>query len=323
MPTGAGPIGTLGYFKYVGKSTVDQSPKRKIVPVLGREREVELITAALMSGTHTLLEGPPGTGKSTLLRSVAANQKVPFIFVEGNAELTPARLIGHFDPSQILDRGYIPEIFIPGPLVEALTTGALLYLEEINRIPEETLNVMLTVMSEGEITVPRYGHVAAEPGFGIVAAMNPFDGVGVARLSSALHDRTCRISVGYQSPATEQKIVAMYVDELPTDFRAKTVEAVRRTRDHPDIKNGSSVRGAIDFSRITGSLAQVRGLETNDWQVGLDAALTALSGRITLFESSSATPEDVVKSIYIEIFGARPDTESDSDPEGGDGAGEP
>lgn len=299
---------------------MDQLQRRKIVPVLGREREVELITAALLSGTHTLLEGPPGTGKSTLLRSVATNQKVPFIFVEGNAELTPARLIGHFDPSQILNRGYIPEIFIPGPLVEALTTGALLYLEEINRIPEETLNVMLTVMSEGEITVPRFGHILAEPGFGIVAAMNPFDGVGVARLSSALHDRTCRISVDYQSPETEQKIVSMYVDNLPEDFRAKAVAAVRRTRDHADIKTGSSVRGAIDFGRITGSLAKVRSLEADDWQVGLDAALTALTGRITLFESSSKSPEEIVESIYIEIFGAKPDPDSDSD--GGGDAGE-
>ncbi len=53
--------------------------------------------------------------------------------------------------------------------------GALLYLEEFNRIPEETLNVLITVLAEGEIAVPRLGLVAAGPGFRLIAAMNPFD----------------------------------------------------------------------------------------------------------------------------------------------------
>ncbi|RNI22298.1 AAA family ATPase [Flexivirga caeni] len=292
----------------------------RIVPVLGREREVELIQAALSSGTHTLLEGPPGTGKSTLLRAVAAAQHVDFIFVEGNAELTPARLIGHFDPSQILERGYTPDIFIPGPLVEALTTGALLYLEEINRIPEETLNVMLTVLSEGELTVPRYGRIPAADGFAIVAAMNPFDGVGVARLSSALHDRTCRIAVDYQSAQIEEQIVGLYVAGIPSGWRSQVVEVVRRTREHPDIRAGSSVRGAIDFAKLAAALATVRHVDVTDWQVGLDAALTALTGRITLFESASKSAEQVVESIYAEVFGVQDDPQDPSD--GGDPAGE-
>src|SRR5918995_247679 len=68
------------------------------VEAIGRGRERELLLAALDGGAHVVLEGPPGTGKSTLLRSVAASRSVPFHFVEGNAELTPARLVGHFDP---------------------------------------------------------------------------------------------------------------------------------------------------------------------------------------------------------------------------------
>ena len=67
--------------------------------VVGRARELELVVAALHGGRHILLEGPPGTGKSTLLRSVAEALGVGFAFVEGNAELTPARLVGHFDVS--------------------------------------------------------------------------------------------------------------------------------------------------------------------------------------------------------------------------------
>ncbi len=293
---------------------------KRTVKILGRDRELELIQAALRSGTHTLLEGPPGTGKSTLLRSVAAVQKVPFTFVEGNAELTPARLIGHFDPSQILERGYIPEIFIPGPLIDALISGGLLYLEEINRIPEETLNVMLTVMSEGEITVPRYGRILAEPGFAIVAAMNPFDGVGVARLSSALYDRTCRIVVNYQSGEVETDIVGLHAPGAPKPWRAKAVEMVRRTRNHGDIMVGSSVRGAIDFTRMAMSLADIRGDAVEDWNVGLDAALVSLSGRIRLYESSARSAEQVITEIYTEIFGRN--DEDDQTPSAGDASGE-
>ena len=67
--------------------------------VVGRQRELELVRAALASGAHILLEGPPGTGKSTLLRQVAQARHAEFVLVEGSAELTPARLIGSFDPA--------------------------------------------------------------------------------------------------------------------------------------------------------------------------------------------------------------------------------
>ncbi|MDT7555298.1 MAG: magnesium chelatase subunit, partial [Pseudonocardiales bacterium] len=61
-------------------------------PVVGLRREREVLTVALGTGRHVVLEGPPGTGKSTLLRSIAADTGQEVVFVEGNAELTPARL---------------------------------------------------------------------------------------------------------------------------------------------------------------------------------------------------------------------------------------
>ena len=173
--------------------------------VVGRQRELELVIAALAADRHVLLEGPPGTGKSTLLRAVAQGLGIGFEFVEGNAELTPARLVGHFDPARVLNEGYDPSVFVDGPLVSALRDGSLLYVEEINRIPEETLNVLITVMSEGELNVPRLGRIAASSGFRLVAAMNPFDAVGTARISSAVYDRTCRLAMDYQRSEEEQE----------------------------------------------------------------------------------------------------------------------
>ena len=278
--------------------------------VIGRRREVELVVAALDADRHVLLEGPPGTGKSTLLRAVAEGLGIGFVFVEGNAELTPARLVGHFDPARVLTDGYDPDVFVDGPLVTAMRDGSLLYVEEINRIPEETLNVLITVMSEGELNVPRYGRVAASSGFRLVAAMNPFDAVGTARISGAVYDRVCRVSVGYQNAEVEQRIAGRGTKNLPDGWLDKVVELVRRTRTHSDLRVGSSVRGAIDMTAVTVSLASVRSLTVLDAGVGLDAALVALSGRVRVREGSVRTAEDIITELWNEVFATAPQGES-------------
>ncbi|QWZ07081.1 MoxR family ATPase [Nocardioides panacis] len=208
-------------------------------------------------------------------------------------------------------------MFVDGPLVLAMRAGGLLYVEEINRVPEETLNVLITVMSEAELTVPRLGLVHAEAGFRLVAAMNPFDAVGTERISSAIYDRTCRISMDYQSAATEAQIVALRAPAagVADDWRALVVELVRRTRSHPDVRIGSSVRGAIDIVAIAGRLWSMRGVAPGDWHAGLDAALVSLSGRIRMHESAGRRPEDVVRELYEAVFGPPP---SDEEPGGSD-----
>jgi len=292
--------------------------------VVGRRREVELVLAALLAGRHMLLEGPPGTGKSTLLRGLARGAGLAFQFVEGNAELTPARLVGSHDPSRVLREGYVDDVFVDGPLAAAMREGALLYVEEINRVPEETLNVLITVMSEAELHVPRLGRLVAAEGFRLVAAMNPFDAVGTARIASAIYDRTCRVRMDYQSAADEAEIVRRSAGpggEVDVDVDIeRVVELVRRTRSHADVRVGSSVRGAIDLVLVARSLAGLRGRRADDRGVGLDAALTALSGRLRLHEGSARAAEDVVLELWEQLFGLpEPDEETD---DGTDGAGE-
>ena len=288
--------------------------------VVGRRREVELVLAALDADRHVLLEGPPGTEKSTLLRAVANELGLGFEFVEGNAELTPARLVGHFDPARVLIDGYDPEVFVDGPLISAMREGALLYVEEINRIPEETLNVLITVMSERELHVPRLGRVAATEGFRLVAAMNPFDAIGTARISGAVYDRVCRLSVTYQSAREEAAIVVRAAPAggagPSAEWIDKAVSVVRLTRSHPELRVGSSVRGAIDAAAVAASLAQLRGVPVDNLNVGLDAAIVALSGRVRVREGGARTSEDIITELWRSVF--QPSGDGDGE---GDGSG--
>src|SRR5258708_19360065 len=107
-------------------------------------------------------------------------------------------------------------------------------------------------MSQGELHIPRLGRVGADPQFRLVAAMNPFDAVGTARISSAIYDRICRIAMGYQPEDEERAIVEREAPGVNGVLTARAVRAVRASRVHPDVRIGASVRGAIDLVLIGG-----------------------------------------------------------------------
>ncbi len=270
-------------------------------PVIGLRREREVLTVALQAARHVVLEGPPGTGKSTLLRSIARDLGQAVVFVEGNAELTPARLIGQYDPAQVLTDGYLPSSFADGPLLQAMRAGALLYLEEFNRVPEETLNVLITVLTEAEIAVPRFGAVRADPQFRLIAAMNPFDAIGTARVSQAIADRICRVVLGYQDAAAERSIVGAITgrDGAVVPF---AVEFTRATRSHRDVRMGASVRGAIDLVLLIDGLTRLRGEAAMTRLTARDAACAALSGRIRIADGCERSPESVLDEILGELW---------------------
>jgi len=256
-----------------------------------------MLLAALLSGRHVMLEGPPGTSKSTILRSIVQEMGVPFVQVTGNSDLTAGKFIGYFDPAQALAKGYRPEDFQYGPLTQAMRQGAILYIEEFNRVPDDTTNVFITAISERELTIPRLGTVVAEPGFRLVAALNPHDDVGTTRVSRALRDRVCSMRMDYQSREEEIEIVKRNTGDAAASLVTAAVEMVRRTRSHKEVRLGASVRGAIDMVLIARQL-----LEFGDGAVGANpafaSAVMALRDKIWLNETTGHSPEDVLEEIW-------------------------
>jgi MoxR-like ATPase len=127
--------------------------------------------------------------------------------------------------------------------------------------------------------------------------MNPFDAVGTARVSQAIADRMCRIAIGYQDARGEREIVIRNSAQSPLVTPA--VELTRLTREHPQVRMGASVRGAIDLVKLGRNLAQLR--SESDPRPGdptfADAAIAALSGRLRLDEACERTPEEIVLEL--------------------------
>lgn len=266
--------------------------------VVGREMEIKSILAAMAAGKHVLLEGPPGTSKSTLLRLIARETGVPFFMIEGNIDLTPAKLVGYFNPAKVLADSYRPEHFEKGPLTRAMQEGGLLYIEEFNRMPADVANVLISPMEEREMSVPRYGTVRAVCPFTVIAAQNPYDDVGTVRVSRAFMDRICRIEMEYQSEAEEQRILSLRTGVQTPDILAAAIALVRATRDDPDIKLGASIRAAIDLVDLFVAMEDV---QPNADENFMAAAQMAIANKIWLNEMAEKTAVEIIREIISRL----------------------
>ncbi len=246
------------------------------VKLFGRETEQHLIEATLKAGHHVLLEGPVGVGKTTLALAVAEKLMRPVIRVDGDGRYTEQKLVGSFDPKLVLDRGFVRESFIPGPLYQAMEEGSIFLINELNRMPEMVQNVLLPALDEGKIQIPVLGELKANPGFSVIATQNPREFVGTSALSEALLDRLEWISISALSENDEIEIVKSHLDKaaLKSVPIEAIVELMHLTRHHSKIKRGASIRAAIAMARVLSA----EGTQADFWKV----AKLVLANRIEL-----------------------------------------
>ena len=217
--------------------------------IVGQEEAKLKIMASLLAGHHLLVEGPPGVGKTTLTKHLAASLPAievimgcpyhchpdspvcpnckarasagerlerahitgeqRFVRIQGSPDLTAEDLLGDVDPTQAFKYG--PQDH------RAFTPGKLLkgnrgivFFDELNRVPEKLQNALLQVLEEGIATIGPYD-VDYPADFVMIATMNPRERAGVEELSDVLLDRFDVIKMGYpESMEREKDILLRY-----------------------------------------------------------------------------------------------------------------
>lgn len=275
----------------------DEVPKiQQMSSIIGREHELETALAAVRSGKHLMIEGPVGVGKTVLAAAIAKYLGRPVFRVDGDERYTEQKLAGWFDPPVVMEKGYVLEAFSPGPLTSAMERGGVLFMNEMNRMPEGVQNILLPAMDEGVIEIPKVGTVRAKDGFVVIATQNPREFVATTALSEALSDRFELLRIDYQSELEELAIVAKNLPGVPEETRARATWITRRTRDHPNIRRGASVRAAMSIAHLASGLSF-------DAQEGIrKAAHMALPTRLEMREESKRTVDEVIDEIVNECF---------------------
>jgi MoxR-like ATPase len=257
--------------------------------IIGRDRESRLALAVLQASRHLLLEGPVGVGKTFLAQALARYLERGMYRVDGDERYSEQKLTGWFDPPLVLKLGYARESFRRGPLLDAMEEGGILFINELNRMPEAVQNVLLPALDERLIVIPHLGTVRAGGPFQVVATQNPHEFVATSHLSEALRDRFEWISLDYQPRLEEVEIVVRQTGVGDRPLIEAAVDLVRLTRTDPRIRRGASVRAAISIVEIAGALGGIRHLE--------EAAAVALPTRIQLREEHPGSASEVVRDL--------------------------
>jgi MoxR-like ATPase len=259
--------------------------------LVGREKELSQVKACLRAKRNVLLEGPVGVGKTHLALAVTQELGTQVFRVDGDNRYSEQKLSGWFDPPTVIKKGYAPEAFIPGPLVEAMKTGSVLFINELNRLPEGVQNVLLPAIDERMIVVPRLGEIQAKEGFLVIATQNPKEFVATSHLSEAILDRFELVVLDYQSEEQEIEIVTGRLKgqgPLKKDEQLLPLAAVRLariTREHPRVRRGASVRAALSVGEI--ALMMMRE-GTSLREAFVEAAMMALPTRIEIEREADA-----------------------------------
>lgn len=243
---------------------------------LGKPEVTRFALVALLAEGHLLLEDVPGVGKTLLAKALALSLGCSFHRIQATPDLLPGDLIG----TNIFNQKDGTFTFHPGPLMSQVVLA-----DEINRATPRTQSALLEAMSERQVTVDRETFKLGPP-FLVLATQNPYEYEGTYPLPESQLDRfLLRLKIGYPERSVERDILLQHrvgepvesmgavlnpgdVVALQHATRSVTVsepvteyllDIVAATREHPDVKLGSSTRGALAYYRACQALAKVSG----------------------------------------------------------------
>lgn len=272
--------------------------------LFGKEESIRYVVTALLAGGHVLLEDVPGTGKTSLVRSLAAALGAESRRVQFTPDLLPSDITGiHFYNQQA---GTFT--LRQGPVFTNL-----LLADEINRATPRTQAALLECMEERQVTLD--GETLPLPEvFFVMATMNPIEFQGTFPLPEAQIDRfLMKLHLGYPSEAAERQVVErvcggenrekpqtvaslddvtaaraeadkVYVSPAMRDY---IVSLVRATREQEKIRLGASPRGVVAMTKAARAYAAILG---RDYVLPDDVkqlAVPVLAHRLMLQSQSS------------------------------------
>ncbi len=242
--------------------------------VVGLDAITDQLLMALIAGGHVLLEGVPGTAKTTLCRTFSTVMGIQFERIQFTPDLLPSDVTG----TQVLDRQTSDFIMRKGPVF-----CQLLLADELNRAPARTQSSLLEAMQEHQVTIEGKTLLLPEP-FMVLATQNPIEQEGVYRLPEAQLDRFLfRVQVGY--PERQQEInmldihsrppvilsaissaeeiigIQSQIDEVycTPELKGYIIDLVRQSRLHGDLILGASPRAAINLMKAGRAHALLQG----------------------------------------------------------------
>ncbi|MBR2943195.1 MAG: MoxR family ATPase [Clostridia bacterium] len=244
--------------------------------IVGKEKETQLVLAALLSGGHILLEDVPGTGKTTLAKALARSLSLRFARVQFTPDLLPSDVTGTRIYSQKTGEFH----FVKGP---AFTN--ILLADEINRATPRTQSALLECMEERQITEGGVTYPLASP-FLTIATQNPVETQGTFPLPEAQLDRfMIRLSLGYPSAKESAAMLRRFMRAQPLydlesvcsgealaqaaalcrsctvsdDILSYIVALCEAARNPEDVLLGPSPRAMLALMRCAQALAAIRG----------------------------------------------------------------